>query len=50
MEVSDQLHAPGTHWVGGWDDAMEKRKISFPSRESNRSRAVPCFLVVMKTV
>jgi hypothetical protein len=52
MEVSDQLHspgrfistegAPGTHWVGGRGDAMEKRKISFPSQELNPSRAVPC--------
>jgi len=51
MEVSDQLHAPaalppgkeppGTHWIGGWVgpravlDAVEKRKIPSPRRESN---------------
>jgi hypothetical protein len=33
--------APGTHWIGGWVssgvgfDTAEKRKISFPCRESN---------------
>jgi hypothetical protein len=51
MEVSGQLHAraalllgkvpPGTHWIGGWVgpravlDAVVKRKIPSPSRESN---------------
>jgi hypothetical protein len=51
MEVSGQLHAtaalnprerdPGTHWIGGWVgpravlDAMVKRKIPSPRRESN---------------
>jgi hypothetical protein len=51
MEVSGQLHAsaalppreiaPGTHWIGGWVgpraglDAVVKRKISSPRRESN---------------
>jgi hypothetical protein len=50
MEVSGQLHAPAlpprkrpaaTYWIGGWGspradlDAVEKRKISFPCRESN---------------
>jgi hypothetical protein len=51
MEVSVQLHAPDrftpmetapdTHWIGGWVgpravlDAMVKRKIPSPRRESN---------------
>jgi hypothetical protein len=51
MEVSGQLHTPaallpgkeppGTHWIGGWVgpraglDAMVKRKIPRPRRESN---------------
>jgi hypothetical protein len=50
MEASGQLHAPaalplgkapGTHWIGGWVgiravlDAVVKRKISSPRRESN---------------
>jgi hypothetical protein len=36
MEVSGQLHAPGTHWIGGWMglravlDAVVKRKNSQP--------------------
>jgi hypothetical protein len=49
-EVSGQLHAPaarirGTHWVGGWMgpraglDAVEKRKIPSPGRESNLPRS-----------
>jgi hypothetical protein len=35
---------PGTHWIGGWVgskvglDAVEKRKISYPCRESNPGR------------
>jgi hypothetical protein len=39
--------APGTHWIGGWVgpravlDAVVKRKISSPHRESNpRTRIV----------
>jgi hypothetical protein len=51
MEVSGQLHAPaatprerapGIHWIGGWVgprdvlDAVVKRKIPNPLRESNR--------------
>jgi hypothetical protein len=51
MEVSGQLHspaalpprerAPRTNWIGGWVglravlDAVVKRKIPSPSRESN---------------
>jgi hypothetical protein len=41
MEVSGQLHAHGTHWIGGWVDpravldAVVKRKIPSPRRESN---------------
>jgi hypothetical protein len=37
--------APGTHWMGGWVgprvdlDAVEKRKISYPYRESNFGRS-----------
>jgi hypothetical protein len=43
MDVSGQLHAPGTHCIGGWVgptaglDAMEKIK-SYPCRESNPGR------------
>jgi hypothetical protein len=29
MEVSGELHAPGTHWIGGWTDAVVKIKIPF---------------------
>jgi hypothetical protein len=52
MVVSGQLHAPaalppmeidpGTYWIGGWMgpravlDAVVKRKIPSPHRESNR--------------
>jgi hypothetical protein len=46
MEMSGQLQAPaalppGTHWIGDWVgpravlDAVVKRKISSPRRESN---------------
>jgi hypothetical protein len=41
MGVSGQLHAPDTHWIGGWVgpravlDAVVKRKIPSPRRESN---------------
>jgi hypothetical protein len=53
MEVSGQLHAPaalprrknpGTYWIGGWVgpraslDAVAKRKIPSPRRESNPNR------------
>jgi hypothetical protein len=55
MEVSGRLQAPtplpsektatGTHWIGDWLgpraglDAVEKRKISCPCRDSNPSRS-----------
>jgi hypothetical protein len=48
MEVSDQLHVPtalppgeippGTHWIGGWVGAVEKRKI-LHYREWNLGRS-----------
>jgi hypothetical protein len=56
MDVSSQLHAPaalpsgknpGTHWIGGWVgpraglDAVVKRKIPSPSRDSNPSIIQP---------
>jgi hypothetical protein len=52
MEVSGQVHtpaalsqgrAPSSHWIGGWVgpravlDAVVKRKIPIPRRESNPS-------------
>jgi hypothetical protein len=47
MEVSGELHTqerePGTHWTEDWLDAVEKRKIPSPCRDSNpsSSSAVP---------
>jgi hypothetical protein len=49
MEISGHFHAPrerapGTHWIGGWVDpragldAVAKRKIPSPCRESNPCR------------
>jgi hypothetical protein len=38
--------APGTHWIGGWVgpravlDAVVKRKIPSPRRESNRTTPI----------
>jgi hypothetical protein len=55
MELGGQLYAlatslprrePRTHWIGGWVgprvnvDAMEKRKISYPRRESKLDYSV----------
>jgi hypothetical protein len=54
MEVSGQFEAlaalteetaSNTHWIGGWVsprvdlEAVEKRKIPFPSRETKPSRS-----------
>jgi hypothetical protein len=41
MEVSGQLHAPDTHWIGGRVDpravldAVSKKKIPSPRQQSN---------------
>jgi hypothetical protein len=41
MEMSGQIHAPGTHWIGGWVspravlDTAVMRKFPSPQRESN---------------
>jgi len=65
MEVSDQFHglaprerAPGTHLTGGWVnlragmDAVSKRKISSPRRESKpeHSVAIPIELSRLKSL
>jgi hypothetical protein len=66
MEVSVQLHAPAalpagkeplvTHWIGGWVgpravlDAMMKRKIPIPRRESNPRTPIIQSVVVVKII
>jgi hypothetical protein len=46
MEVSGQLYAPGTHWIGGLVDpravldAVMKRKIPTSRRESNADHPI----------